>query len=165
MLLIVLNGFKARWSGLLTDHTNDWRNIMSKKTSALRAFEMIKTLPVGSSFSVNDIMAKMPDYVTKSAIGNIVGRMVKRGYLTKIKGSLQYGVIEKTKTYDKKHKFNTGGYTFTSSKDKPSAVSTNGDYDIIENLLNAMAAAEPILRRYKQLDKFVKTFNDLSNIK
>ena len=139
-----------------------------KKTSAYRAYQMVQTLPVGSTFLMGDIMKKMPEYVSAGAVGNMFWHMRKGGYLEKLPKTQQWVILDNTKDWHEVHAFNElsspGVHRkrkFTGKHPKkaaPKAVPTSGDIDIIEDLLTAMARAEPVLRKYKQLDEIVNKF-------
>lgn len=153
--------------------TNLEKIMSKKKTSAFRAYQMLQTLPVGSSFQMKDIMSKMPDYVSASAVGNMLWHMKEAKHLAKLPGTQKWSVLDNTKNYHEVHKFNENAYSpptvrnldatapvkrkYTKRKGVATDV-TSSDMDIIEELLTAMARAEPVLRKYKQLDEIVKKF-------
>lgn len=136
-----------------------------KKTSAYRAYQMLQTLPVGSTFLMGDIMKKMPEYVSPGAVGNMFWHMRKGGYLEKLPKTQQWVILDNTKDWHEVHKFNETAVPRVGAKKRTytkraigKPVTTSGDIDIIEDLLTAMARAEPVLRKYKQLDEIVNKF-------
>lgn len=141
---------------------------MSKTTGALSAYKMINALPIGASFTTESIMKKMPKHVTKSSVGNLVWRMKKDGCIDRVPGEWRYITTEKTKHFGAR-KWN-GTYNVADSIAKPKrgsnkstfardvAQATINDLDIIDNLLDAMATAEPVLKKYKKMHTLLAEF-------
>lgn len=151
---------------------------MSKKTSAYRAYEFLQTLPVGSTTNTQAIMKKMPSYVSRAAVSNLLWNMSKDGFLIK-HGYKNWTIMARTKNYHKVHKFAHTNTVVPREKRlsaqpelalrrklEPAVIReqaeaiVKGGVDVIEDLLTAMAKAEPELRRLQKLDEKVKALLD-----
>lgn len=152
---------------------------MSKMTGAERTYNYVKTLPVGKTFTNADVKKRVPDSVTSSAISNMLGIMRNQGFLKRIPNTFNWVVTEKTAEFGAHHKF-VSSYKTRSKKvavspklakafarrdaflkrreAREAETMSADDLDIIDTLLDAMAKAEPVLRKYKKMHHVLADF-------
>lgn len=125
---------------------------MSKTPGVLKAVKgVVFSQRPGGKLSVDQIVAGFPDSVkraSRSGVSNAICKMVNDGYLLRNGGKGHYIVAGNREDTIVANLMKTNGHA------KP--VSDDPETVVIDELLNAMAKAEPILKKWKRIQEVLR---------
>lgn len=130
------------------------------KSTAEIVFNQTSVQPAGTKITIKQLHSRNPAHST-SGINAALHKMRTLGYLD---GSArgEYIVNEKTTDYGEKLSFRAKPDTMASKRTKRQVakILRLGGDDVLQNLLDAMAKAEPEIRRLMEVDAAAKKFAD-----
>lgn len=116
-------------------------------------YDYLKEFEPGSEFTTEGLLdgPKVPR--RKKAIYSAISRLVDHGVLTQV-GTAHYKLTKKVETFGDNYHFKKRRRVTKKANRAP--VKAQSDMDVIEELLDVMARAEPVLKRMRKMQKTLK---------
>lgn len=132
-------------------------------SGASQVFTMLSTFRHGTQFTASYIRKALP-HLRGTQVGNALHKLADYGALKRLSTKGHYELHEDMLTrYGKGHNFTSGYSNRSGSKSQvkrvviqqQSQTPTNEDVEVLGKLLDAMAMAEPVIRKYQDIAKAV----------
>ena len=121
------------------------------KSASEIVYNQLKNRAPGSKILLASLANANPSHSQKS-INGALARMVRKGYLERFSRGI-YIVNDKTKSYGDGRGFRTKPKNAVFPKSSKTKKSENANVDVLQALLDAMAEAEPEIRRLKSIEQ------------